>query len=87
AVLVSTRAPVDLRVPGGLLIGSLVVVALLALALARLLSRGLTARLDRVATAAEALADGDLSARSGVSGDDEIATVGAAFDAMAGRLE
>lgn len=87
AVLVSTRAPVELRVPRGLLLGSLLAVGLLAAGLARLLSRGLTARLDRVAGAAGALAEGDLSARSGVEGDDEIGVVGGAFDAMAERLE
>jgi signal transduction histidine kinase/ActR/RegA family two-component response regulator/HAMP domain-containing protein len=40
-----------------------------------------------IAQAAERLGQGDLSARSGVSGRDEIRRAGEAFDRMAGRIE
>ncbi|CAN5569071.1 hypothetical protein BH20CHL7_BH20CHL7_11990 [soil metagenome] len=43
--------------------------------------------LDQVAAAASRLAEGDLAARTNLSGTDEIGAVGGAFDAMAERLE
>jgi signal transduction histidine kinase/ActR/RegA family two-component response regulator len=46
----------------------------------------LTRRLDRLARAAGAVAGGDLSMRAGLTGSDEIAALGQAFDAMTERL-
>jgi two-component system OmpR family sensor kinase len=46
-----------------------------------------TRPLERVVAAASRLAEGDLGARTGIAGTDEIGAVGQAFDAMAGRLE
>lgn len=43
--------------------------------------------LGQVAAAASRLAEGDLAARTHLSGSDEIGAVGGAFDAMADRLE
>ncbi len=51
------------------------------------LSRGLSAPLQRLATAARAVAAGDLSHRVGVSGSAEIAAVSQAFNEMAAGLE
>lgn len=47
----------------------------------------LTRKLDRVASAARRLASGDLEARSGVEGADEIGRLGQTFDGMASALE
>lgn len=51
------------------------------------LSRALTSPLLRLSRAARAVADGDLTARSGVRGRDEIGVLAATFDAMAERLQ
>ena len=52
-----------------------------------LISQRATRPLDRVAAAAERLAAGDLAARTGVSGSDEVGAVGRSFDEMADQLE
>lgn len=57
-----------------------------ALALALVLSRNLTRRLEALSRATGALGRGDLSARSGVTGADEVGRLGQAFDAMTGEL-
>jgi signal transduction histidine kinase len=66
-------------------------VGLLALIVGFLVTVVVTRRairpLDRVAIASALLAEGDLTARTGISTSDEIGAVAAAFDAMAGRLE
>lgn len=46
----------------------------------------LTRRTERLVQAAERLAAGDLDARSGIGGDDELGRLGRAFDAMAGEV-
>ncbi|MGB0128980.1 MAG: PAS domain S-box protein, partial [Rhodocyclaceae bacterium] len=46
----------------------------------------LTRRTERLVHAAEQLAGGDLRARSGLRGDDELGRLGRAFDAMAQRV-
>jgi signal transduction histidine kinase len=61
-------------------------IALCAL-LAYLISRYLTRPLERLSTATQALAAGDLSYRTGLRPGDEIGAVGADFDAMAAQLE
>jgi two-component system sensor histidine kinase BaeS len=69
----------------------LAVLALVALAAGLLativITRRATRPLDRVAAAAARLASGDLAARTGVSGGDEVGAVGRSFDEMADRLE
>lgn len=52
-----------------------------------LLARALTRPLGRLLQAANAVSGGDLSARSGVLGGDEIGVLAGAFDQMAERLE
>lgn len=51
------------------------------------LARALTSPLLRLSRAARAVADGDLTARSGVRGRDEIGALAATFDAMTERLQ
>ncbi|MPZ98652.1 MAG: HAMP domain-containing protein [Dehalococcoidia bacterium] len=64
-------------------LGILFSVATLAvLATGWLLSRALTAPLLRLARAARAVSEGDLTARSGVSGRDEIGALADTFDTM-----
>ena len=62
-------------------------VALVLLGLALALGHNIAGRLADVSGGADALAAGDLSRRVGESGDDEIARLGRAFNAMAARLE
>jgi putative nucleotidyltransferase with HDIG domain len=50
-------------------------------------SRTITDPVKKLAAAAIAVTDGDLLARSGVDGRDEIGTLGRAFDAMTERLQ
>ena len=52
-----------------------------------LVSRTITGPVLRLAAAARSVAAGDLTARSGVRGDDEIGAFGTAFDAMTDRLQ
>ena len=52
-----------------------------------LVSRTITGPVLRLAAAARSVAAGDLTARSGVRGDDEIGAFGVAFDAMTDRLQ
>ena len=58
-----------------------------ALATSLLLHWLVARRLVRIAKAADQLATGDLTVRSGVSGRDEIALLGHSFDAMVTNLE
>ena len=51
------------------------------------LGRSLGQRLERVERAADQIAAGDLTARVGLAGSDDIARLAAAFDSMAARLE
>lgn len=86
-VLLSRAAPVNVEVPRGVLLVVVAAVALVALALAQVLSRGLTRRLRSVAGAASSLSAGDLSARAEVGGTDEVRTVAESFNRMASQLE
>ena len=89
AQLVVSLAPVDSTV--GQLRWQLAILGLLALlaglAATVIVTRRATRPLDRVAASASRLAAGDLGARTGLSGSDEIGAVGRAFDEMAERLE
>ena len=58
-----------------------------ALAAALLVGRSITGPVERLRTVSGALAGGDLSARAPEDGPTEIAELGAAFNAMAARLE
>src|SRR5260221_13452928 len=61
--------------------------AVISLAFAYAVAGVLTSELQRLSRAARRLADGDLSARVGSRGTDEIGQLGAVFDHMAERLE
>ena len=65
--------------------------ALVAMVLAScigfLFARALVAPINRVMTTAERIADGDMHARTGLRGEDEIARLGETFDAMADSVE
>ena len=62
------------------------VAGLIALLLGFVLFRQITTPLNALAVASNKIAAGDLSARAGVRGEDEIAQVGRAFDVMAENL-
>jgi len=62
--------------------GGLILILLVSLFSAHILTR----RLERITQAASAVAGGDLSARSGVSGNDEIAELGSVFDGMVSSI-
>ncbi|RYZ05281.1 MAG: HAMP domain-containing histidine kinase [Myxococcales bacterium] len=64
------------------LAAALAVLALLSIPLAR----SITAPLERLAVVARAFGDGNLTARSGLVGGDEIADLGRSFDDMAERV-
>ena len=59
----------------------------MALAVGVVMAAGITRPLRRLTAAARGVAAGDLRARSGLTGRDELARVGAAFDDMAAGLQ
>ena len=59
----------------------------MAMALGYFISSALTDRIDQVKGAADSLADGKLDTRVSVSGNDEVAALGKAFNEMAARLQ
>ncbi len=65
--------------------------SLLAMVIALILgfsfARGLVQPINRISRAAKRIGDGDLSARTELHGDDEIAQLGETFDAMAESVE
>ena len=89
AQLAVSLGPVDATISQ--LRNQFVLLALFALAAGLLativITRRATRPLDRVADAAGRLAAGDLAARTGVSGRDEVGAVGRSFDEMADQLE
>ncbi len=70
-----------------LLICLLLFSAAISLAFGHSVASGLTSELGGLARAAGRLAAGDLDARVGLRGRDEIARLGATFDHMAGQLQ
>ncbi len=52
-----------------------------------LFARGLVGPINRMTKTAKAIKEGDLSARTGLQGEDEIARLGATFDEMAESVE
>ena len=89
AQLAVSLAPVDSTIAE--LRNQLAIFALVALAAGLIativITRRATRPLDRVAAAAARLAAGDMTARTGVAGGDEVGAVGQSFDEMADRLE
>ncbi len=73
-------------VEGEVLKSTLLLMALSGL-LALIFHFALTRRVARVVTATERLAAGDLSAETGLTGSDELARIGQAFDQMARKIE
>lgn len=67
--------------------GVIMLVILAAWLVATLVTRAVREPVERAVTAADRLAAGDLSARMGASGPDELLRLGRAFDSMAERLE
>ena len=59
----------------------------LPVSLAFFVSRSLTDPLKRVTSTAKQIRNGELSARTGLSGEDEIGELGETFDEMATTLE
>lgn len=59
----------------------------LALCIGFLFARGLVNPINRISRAAKAFGDGDLTARTNIQGDDEIARLGQTFDTMAESVE
>ncbi|GIU92958.1 MAG: hypothetical protein KatS3mg011_1864 [Acidimicrobiia bacterium] len=85
-VVLTRPAPVELRIPRGVIAGGLVVVAVGAAVAAWILSERFTARLERLAAAAAAVASGELDVEVDDTGDDELADLAGAFNRMAGEL-
>jgi len=69
------------------LLFALLIGTIAAVVLALGLSRTLGGRLEGLASAAKSYAEGDFDSRVEVSGDDEVAAVGIAFNEMAGELD
>ena len=67
--------------------GVILLVILAAWLVATLVTRAVRGPVERAVAAADRLASGDLSARMGASGPEELMRLGAAFDSMAERLE
>lgn len=64
-----------------------VVAIVLASCIGFLFARNLVAPINRITRTARAIKEGDLSARTNLTGEDEIARLGATFDAMAASVE
>lgn len=63
-----------------------IVSGVVALLLVQFLARGMTRPLRRMAEATTAMADGDYSRRVATNGNDEVAQLARAFNAMAGQM-
>jgi signal transduction histidine kinase len=63
------------------------IAVMVAVAIGMLTARAITRPLSMVVDAARSLESGDLSARSGAEGRDEVGMLGHAFDEMAARLQ
>ncbi|MBQ9022062.1 MAG: HAMP domain-containing histidine kinase [Eggerthellaceae bacterium] len=70
---------------------AMIIAALIAIVLAgivgTLFARGLVNPINRISRTAKAFGEGDLSARTMLTGDDEIAQLGQTFDSMAESVE
>lgn len=88
-VLEGSLEPTDAVLRGDLVmyaVGSALAVLLGAVLSLVLTGRALQ-RLKRVAVTATAVAEGDLQRRAAITGTDEVAALGAAFDDMVGKLQ
>lgn len=64
-----------------------VLAIVLASCIGFLFARNLVSPINRMTTTAKAIKEGDLSARTGLTGEDEVARLGATFDEMAEAVE
>lgn len=64
-----------------------ILAVILALCIGFLFARGLVNPINRISKAAKAIGEGDLSARTNLHGDDEIARLGQTFDDMAESVQ
>ena len=64
-----------------------VIAIVIAVVMGLFFSRALTNQLRRIMSVAKQIRDGDLSARTGLKGDDELDQLGETFDEMASSLE
>ncbi len=71
---------------GAMLFASVLAI-ILASCIGFLFARNLVGPINRVTKTARAIKEGNLAARTGMSGEDEIASLGATFDAMADSIE
>lgn len=74
------------NVYGGIF-GTLIIVVILAWIIGYFVSRSLTRPLNRITSTASQIRNGDLSARTGLAGSDELGRLGETFDDMATTLE
>lgn len=63
------------------------IAAILACVIGYFVSRGMAQPIQRITSTAKQIRNGDLTARSGVAGTDEIGQLGETFDDMAGTIE
>lgn len=69
------------------MIFSTIIAIVLAMCIGFLFSRNLTRPINRMIRTAEDIMEGDMSARTKLKGDDEVARLGETFDAMADAVE
>jgi two-component system sensor histidine kinase BaeS len=66
---------------------ALVLAVIISLVISRVMSRNIVRPVNRITRTARALKEGDLTARTRLSGDDEISRLGETFDKMADAIE
>ena len=66
---------------------AMLVAILIAIGMGFLFARGLVNPINRMTRTAKAIKEGDLSARTRLSGEDEVSRLGETFDAMADAIE
>lgn len=66
---------------------ALVLAVFISLVVSRLMSRNIVRPVNRISRAARSIKEGDLTARTRLSGDDEISRLGETFDQMADSIE
>lgn len=71
----------------GAVFGAIVIVIILSWIIGYFISRSLTRPLNRITSTAAQIRNGDLSARTGLVGTDELGNLGETFDDMATTLE
>lgn len=71
----------------GAIVTAAAITALLACVIGYFVSRSIARPIQRITSTAKQIRNGDLTARSGVSGTDEVGQLGETFDDMAGTIE